>query len=223
MSIGEGLSRFNEKYASIRLSDNITTDFKAVLIAYINKINEAAQNNEDEEYIKNVTNHFLKNNFYPENDYEINTSNGIDSAIKYNGDIQAIIETKKSSNVAEMPTEDNINRKALWEIIYYFLKLSRNVSSSKLQHYSECEIKRAIITNGLKWFIIDSSEIEKICSGYLERHYYKYKNNKLTYVSDRGRFYEDIENYLNKSDLAKRISYIFFDLTSKDLKKQYLL
>lgn len=222
ISIGEGLSNYNERYSSVRLDKKTIEKFTESLKGYINKVDLAVKNKEDEEYIKNTINEFLKSNFYSSADYEINTAKRIDSTIRYNGEILAIIEAKKPSNIAEMPAKDNINKKALWEIIFYFLKLTRDVSTPKLRHFDSCEVKRAVITDGYKWFIIDSNELEKICDGYLERHYYKYMNNKLTYANDNSRFYEDIESYLKKSDLPDKIEYIFFDLNSAELKTTFV-
>lgn len=114
ISIGEGLSNYNERYSSVRLDKKTIEKFTESLKGYINKIDLAVKNKEDEEYIKNTINEFLKSNFYSSADYEINTAKRIDSTIRYNGEILAIIETKKPSNIAEMPAKDNINKKALY-------------------------------------------------------------------------------------------------------------
>lgn len=222
ISLGEGLSNYNERYASIRLDKNIVSEFKSKLISYKSKIDTAISNGENEEYIKNIINNFLKDNFYSDSDYELNTSKYIDSTIRINGEIYAIIEAKKPTNIQEMINENNINKKALWEIIFYFLKSTRDVTSSKLRHIHSCEIKSAIITDGYKWFIIDSTELEKVCNGYLERQYYKYKNNKLTYANDNSRFYEEIESYLQKSDVTNHLNFLFFDLSVTELKTTFV-
>ena len=46
------------------------------------------------------------------------------------------------------------------------------------------EIRRLIVTNSVDWFIFDANDIEKYCTGYLEKTYFKYCNNQLNYAKD---------------------------------------
>lgn len=135
------------------------------LISYLETLQ--AKKTESEEYQKNLISDFLKallqKNF-------INTSNRIDLAI-YNGQgstssLGVIIEVKSLTNKSEMMTRENINAKALRETVAYYMgeRFSGNL-----------EIKKAIITNGLSWFIIEAKELEK----------YFYNNKKLHDLYDK--------------------------------------
>lgn len=104
------------------VSSNTLSEFKTALNSYISKINIAVSHNENEEHIKNIINDFLRMSFYSDSRFSINTDGNIDSTIKENGNLLAIIEAKAPQNKAEMISEQNINKKALWEAVYYYLE-----------------------------------------------------------------------------------------------------
>ena len=113
-NINNALKLYNANYYSEPVLDEKLLQFHNELDDYINKIKIANDNNENEEHIKNIVNRFLKDNFYQDNKYSINTDQNMDSTIKTNGDLNVIIETKKLKNKGEMLEEGSINRKALW-------------------------------------------------------------------------------------------------------------
>ena len=94
-NINNVLKLYNSNYYSEPILDEKLQNFHNELLIYIDKIKKANDNNENEEHIKNIVNTFLKDNFYQENIYSINTNQNIDSTIKTNGDLNVIIETKK--------------------------------------------------------------------------------------------------------------------------------
>ena len=94
-NINNVLKLYNANYYSEPVLDENLLKFHNVLEDYIEKIKFANNNNENEEHIKNIVNTFLKDNFYQDNKYSINTDQYIDSTIKTNGDLNVIIETKK--------------------------------------------------------------------------------------------------------------------------------
>ncbi len=96
---------------------------------YVEKVNNAIKQNEFEEHLKNITNQFLKSSLYYKDDYEINTEGRIDSVIKVNGKTQILIENKKPSNKNEMATDTDINVKALHELLFYYMKLTRDTNN----------------------------------------------------------------------------------------------
>ena len=117
-------------------------------------------NSTHEEYFKNIVNDFLKRNLYQSERYTINTDKYIDSTIKYDGQLLALIETKKPDNKSEMLTVDSINRKGLWELIYYYLVATRDVTGFKVCLNPNTEIRRLIVTNSVEWFIFDANDLE---------------------------------------------------------------
>lgn len=150
----------NKNVQAIMPLENEKELFERKLIYFLETLK--IKKNESEEYQKNLISDFLKS-LLPKN--FINTSERIDLAI-YNGQdstssLGVILEVKSLSNNYEMMTTENFNTKAFQETVAYYLRerlISKNL-----------EIKKAIITNGLSWFIIDSKELEK----------YFYNNKKL--------------------------------------------
>ena len=223
-AISQALNQYNESYASSRIDSNEFKRYNDNLKNFNNDIQEAVNKDESEEYVKNIINDFLKNTLYTDNEYSINTKNNIDSTITRNGKLYVMIETKKPNNKNEMLKTDDINRKALHELILYYLEESRLTDAECVKSNSLCEIRSLVVTNGIEWFIFNANDIEKICDGYLERQYYKYKNNQLIYSNDNAKFYSEIKDYLEKSDLNK-LNFVYFNLyeisSAKDKRELY--
>jgi hypothetical protein len=113
---------------------------------------------ESEEHHKNHISDFLKYAFkFPA--YFINTNDRIDLVI-HNGksptdSVGVIIEAKRPTNQAEMPTLDNLNVKAMQELVLYYLRERLRIMN---KNYA---VKHLIITNGYEWFIFDAHVFEK--------------------------------------------------------------
>ncbi len=127
--------------------------FKANLITLLERIN----NSESEEFHKNLIIDFLKKTYYDPN-YFINTK-GKNDLIIHNGNSSkatagVILEAKKPTNGAEMMSVDNINRKALHELVLYYLR--ERITLKNL------EIKHLIATNINEWFIFDASLFDRL-------------------------------------------------------------
>jgi hypothetical protein len=132
------------------LRSNIES-FKENLIKLLEQINHA----ESEEFNKNVLSDFLKKTYY-DPDYFINTKGSNDQVI-HNGktaidSVGVIIEAKRASN-PEMLKQDNINTKAMQELVLYYLR-------ERITH-KNLEVKHLIATSVKEWFIFDSNEFEK--------------------------------------------------------------
>ena len=225
--------------AKISLTDNkklLTSDFSNIysyetfrkrVLEYIARIDEAVSNNENEEHVKNIINDFLRMNFYSDSRFSINTDGYIDSTIKENGRLYAIIETKQPSNKNEMPSENSINKKALWEAVYYFMERTIDVTKSKPVISTESEVRRLIITNGYQWFLFDASEIHKIIKGEIVTRYFKYKNNQLPYKNDSATFYDELRQQFENINISESLEYVYFDIkdclkTKKTLKLLFI-
>ena len=208
------------KLPQMAVSDRIYSEFKSELDLYVKNINKAISDNENEEHIKNIINDFLRRNFYSDKKYSINTDGNIDSAIKENDSLLAIIEAKSPQNKQEMPTCDNINKKALWESVYYFLERAVNISQSKAMISSYSELRRIIITDGLNWFLIDSSDIHAVTDGAIERRYLDYTNGKLPYKNDTPAFYDELRQRFDEMNIGERLDYVYFNIADCASKKQ---
>lgn len=155
----------NKNVQAIMPQEDEKAGFEKKLISYLERLQ--TKQTELEEYQKNLISEFLKS-LLPKN--FINTRNRIDLAI-YNGQdstssLGVILEVKSLTNKSEMMTRKNINVKAFRETVAYYM---RERFSGNL------EIKKAIITNGLSWFVIEAKELEK----------YFYDNNKLHKLYDK--------------------------------------
>ena len=126
--------------------------FKVKLSGLVDQISSSP--NESEEHHKNHISDFLKFAFPAS---FINTNDRIDLAI-HNGksptdSVGVIIEAKRPSSQAEMPSQDNLNVKAMQELVLYYLR--ERIAANNLA------VKHLVITNGYEWFIFDAHVFEK--------------------------------------------------------------
>lgn len=223
ITIEEALKKFDKRFYNFRVDENSINIFMSNLKKYSKMTSKAISDGESEEHLKNLTNLFLKA-IYSSDKYEINTDKRIDSVIKVNGQVQALIENKKPSNRGEMVSINNINTKALHEILFYYMVETRDVDGTKVKRKPNVEIRRCIITDTQNWVMIDANEIEKIVDGYLEKQFFKYQNHQLIYSNNTDKFYADTKQYLETIGINERLQYVFFALADySSLKKvQYL-
>ena len=130
--------------------------FKTKLAELVAQIN--ASPNESEEHHKNHVSDFLKYAFKSPA-YFINTKYRNDLVV-HNGksasdSVGIIIEAKSPKNQAEMPTRDNLNVKAMQELVLYFLRERVNIMANNY------DVKHLIICNGYEWFVFDAQVFEK--------------------------------------------------------------
>jgi len=139
--------------------------FRQRLLKLLNQADDAVEEGESEEHLKNLIKPFFSNTNFEEDHY-INTKERQDLAI-HNGktrksNVGVIIEAKRPSNSSEMITGDDLNRKAFHESILYYLR-------ERIDNGNE-DIKHIIITDVYSWYIFDAQDFE--------RHFYESK--KLT-------------------------------------------
>jgi len=180
--------------------------FKEHFANLITKMNPG----ESEEFHKNLISEFLKRTYYHPQ-YFINTKGWNDLVIHNGADakhsVGVIIETKKPGNKSEMPSCDNINKKALHETVLYYLR--ERITEKNL------EIKHIIITNIEEWFVFDANLFERY-----------FADNKslvqqfIDFERDKGKptdyFYKNIAAPLIEK-IKSEMEYTFFTLT--DCKK----
>jgi len=140
----------NKAFVKVRPERTSIDKFKKNLITLIDGINNNPT--ESEEYQKNLFSDFLKKTWY-DPDYFINTHKRVDLVI-HDGDfkspVSVLIEAKKPENKNEMVTCENLNTKALQELVYYYLK--------EIIDENNIHIKHLIITNAIEWFVFDAKE-----------------------------------------------------------------
>lgn len=170
-------------------------------------------NGELEEHTKQHYINFFKSTFYNEN--YVNTKDRIDLAI-YTGktaksDVSVIIEAKKPSNKAEFLTETNLNRKALQELLLYYLRERVDNQNNNIKHL--------IATNGYEWFLFKAEDF----------YNYFYKNKALLkeYKAFRDGLKDTSKNELFYNEIAKKyieevqqtLPFVHLDFTKTNFNK----
>ena len=159
----------NKAYLKEKVSRNDIETFKTNLITLLSKIDHS----ESEEHHKYPVADFLKDTWYKDR-YEINTKGRTDFVI-HNGKttsdtVGVIIEVKSPSNQSEMISEAKPNKKAMHELILYYLR--ERVDANQV------EVKRLVITNIWEWYIFDEAWFEKnIYRSRLKKEYETYRHS----------------------------------------------
>lgn len=178
--------------------------FKANLKELLDKITviDKMPKEESEEHLKNLISRFLLNTYY-EKTNEVNTKDKKDLVIYENklpdSDVLVIIEAKRPSNTDEMIFEEKPNRKAIQELILYYLN-ERKAGNFKL--------KNLVVTNIHKWFIIDAK--------WFDKYFYSKRIQELyeTKVKDKKPtpfFYEEVAKLVDQ--IEEGIPCVYFDIT----------
>ena len=177
-------------------------NFKEMLLKLLDSLNP----NESEEYNKKFVAEFFEKTFYSGN--LVNTSGKIDLAVYLGKDAKSKVgvigEVKAPSEKNDMPSKDNLNVKAMHQVILYYLR-------ERIDEKND-DIKNIFITNGYEWFIFDAKLFENLF----------YKNNELVkrykaWATDKkvsnntDHFYKEIaSDFLNELDTE--IEFVHFDL-----------
>jgi len=137
----------NYAYLKAGASQEAIDKFKIQATKLLNSL----QINESEEFHKNSLSDFFKESYYKDKHY-INTKGKNDLVIHNdktaNSSVGIIIELKRPSNKSEMVSCDNLNKKALQELVLYYLR-------ERITH-KNLHLKHLIITNINEWFIFDA-------------------------------------------------------------------
>ncbi|MBT3464006.1 class I SAM-dependent DNA methyltransferase, partial [archaeon] len=190
----------NKAFLKIKPNRKEIESFKANLIKLLDKVDEI----EREENQKTHLRDFLRDTYYKEN-HEINTKDTKDLVIHHDktnkSDVGVIIEAKRPSNTSEMLTPNNINKKALHELLLYYLR--ERITEKNLN------VKHLIISNVYEWFIFDEHVFEMLFAQNkpLVKQFQDFEAGKKS----TDVFYKDIaEPFIN--DLKKNIEFTFFDI-----------
>ncbi len=174
----------NPAFLKIKPQRQEIENFKTHLIHLLDNIDE----NEHEEFNKNALIDFLKkagmdNRFYintkGRNDLVIHTDKTADSPTG------VIIETKKPGNKGEMPKLDNLNCKAVQELVLYFLRERITLQNSS--------VKYLVATDVREWFVFDAQEFDRAFAQNKElvRQFKDFEDGRLSNTSTDF-FYKEI-------------------------------
>jgi hypothetical protein len=180
----------NPAYRKHKPLRNEVTNFIGQLQNCITAVKLSDDNGESEEHIKAHFISFFKNTFYKEN--YINTKERIDLAIytedNASSDVAVLIEAKKPSNKAEFLRLDDLNRKALHELLLYYLRERIDNKNNNIKHL--------IATNGYEWYLFKAEDFYNL--------FYKNKLLLKEYESFRDGLKDTSKNELFYSEIAKK-------------------
>jgi adenine-specific DNA-methyltransferase len=193
----------NKAFLKVKPSRSSIETFKTNLSELIDRTNE----NESEEFHKNLVSDFLKNTWYSP-DYFINTK-GRNDLVIHNGkkakdSVGVIIEAKKPTNKAEMISVDSLNSKALHELILYYLR--ERIIEKNL------EVKQLIITNIYEWFIFDAQVFDKLFAKNkkLVKQFHDFETKRLS-GTNTDFFYKEIAKPFVE-ECEDEIAFTHFDI-----------
>lgn len=176
----------------------------------INSLLENAPRQDDEEFQKNEINSFLKNTY----GYRCNTHKKVDSAIYVDEEVQVLIEVKALDKKTEFPkNKENPLSKAFCQMVLYFLEEIEKEKNNSLKH--------TIICNAHEFFLFDCKDLLFLKEDKRIKKFYKNYDKKEGTDSSKPKFYEDLEQYLQK-DFQGELRYTHFNL-SDDFKELPLI
>ena len=193
----------NKAYRQVPVDRPVFDGFKAQLRNYYEQISVI----NTEEKLKGDLMDFLKFTFYGQN-YKVSPNGDIDCAIHLGVNIDApvgvIIEVKKPTNVGEMITKDDLNRKALQELLLYYLR-ERHTGKN-------IQLKQLIVTNIYEYFVFDAQEFERLfySNKKLIKRFEEFNDGALT-SEKTDFFYKEIAaDFIAK--VLDQITYTWFDI-----------
>ncbi|PZV26934.1 MAG: type II restriction endonuclease [Snowella sp.] len=202
----------NKAFAKTKPNAEDFEKFKVNLSKLIDQINES----ESEEFHKNLVSDFLKNTYYGQRHF-INTKGRYDLVIHNEMDakssVRVILETKKpSGNSAEMPRVSDLNKKAVQQLLLYFLQERFN--------HRNLDIKYLIVTNIYEWFIFDAKIFEKLFAEDRElvRKFTDFEKGQLS--GDKTVFFHKEIAKPAIASVIDQIKFTYFDL--RDYQSQEL-
>lgn len=193
----------NKAYRQVPVERPVFNIFKAQLSNYYKQISSI----DTEEKLKGDLMDFLKFTFYSQN-YKVSPNGDIDCAIHLGVNVTdpvgVIIEVKKPTNATEMITKENLNRKALQELLLYYLR-ERHIKKN-------IQLKQLIVTNVYEYFVFDAHEFERIfySNKKLIKRFEEFNDGALT-SEKTDFFYKEIAaDFI--ANVLDQITYTWFDI-----------
>ena len=123
-----------------------------------------------------------------------------------------LIEMKKPSEKSDMLSEKNLNRKALHELILYYL-------TEFVDNDHNNAIRYLIASNGYEWFIFEEELFRKLfyANKKFVREYRKVNpNEEKIYKETTEQFYEYVSKEIETKNMTEKMSCIHFSLKGWD-------
>lgn len=196
----------NKAYLRQKTARNDMERFKAALCTLLDSINL----HETEEHAKNHLRDFLKAAFY--SGYGINTKGRTDLVIHTGPTTKSsagvLLEVKRPGNRADMPGTDNLNYKAMHELLLYYLQ-------ERVQHKNH-DLRHLIVTNVHEWFVFDALEFDRVFyrNSQLRKDFTDWSEGRKS-SSGTDFFYKEIAAPAIAS-LTDTLTYTWFDLRESE-------
>ncbi len=201
----------NPAYRKLALATVSLKQIQAQLIQLQQRCTAIVDKNETEEHLKEPIREFLQQRFGDQ--YLINTKGRVDMAI-YLGEtndapLGVLLEIKKPSNKSEFPTIEHINKKALHELVLYYMR-------ERIQ-YKNNNIKHLVISNGLEWFFFKSDDFYThfYKNSFFKEQYQQFESG-LKDSSKTDLFYKDIAAPYIET-IQSKINFFYFNLQHENI------
>ncbi|MDM1367171.1 DUF7149 domain-containing protein [Myroides marinus] len=202
----------NPAYRKFKPKNEEIEVFKKELFSCIEAIELSDQKNESEEHLKEPIKRFFQSTFYQKN--LINTKDKIDLAVYLDetakSDVGIIIEAKRPSNKTEFLSENNLNKKALQELLLYYLRERIDCKNNNIKHL--------IVTNGIEWFFFKAEDFYKLFykNSALVKEYENFRDG-LKDTSKNELFYNEIASKYIK-EIHEDIPFVYVKLTINEIE-----
>ena len=122
-----------------------------------------------------------------------------------------LIEMKKPSEKNDMLSQKDLNRKALHELVLYYL-------TELVDNDHNNAIRYLIASNGYDWFVFEETLFRKLF--YTKKFVREYRkvnpDEPKLYKETTGQFYEYVSKEIVAKKLTQEMSYIYFSLEGWD-------
>ena len=194
----------NKAYRQVAIETEDFNRFKEALHVLLSTISDGQREETQKEHLRN----FLSDTFYkpyymaPEEDIDLAVR--LDKTVKSN--IGLLIEVKSTTNKNEMISVGNLNRKALQELLLYYLR--ERISKKNT------DIKYLIATNIYEYFIFDAQEFEQkfYQNKKLKKEFQDFEDGRKT-SRKTDFFYSEIASSFIE-EVADNLDYTYFDIRS---------
>ena len=194
----------NKAYRQVAIETEDFNRFKEALHTLLSTISDGQREETQKEHLRN----FLSDTFYkpyymaPEEDIDLAVR--LDKTSKSN--IGLLIEVKSTTTKNEMISVGNLNRKALQELLLYYLRERISKKNS--------DIKYLIATNVYEYFIFDAQEFEQkfYQNKKLKKEFQDFEDGRKT-SRKTDFFYSEIASSFIE-EVADSLDYTYFDIRS---------
>ena len=194
----------NKAYRQVAIETEDFNRFKEALHTLLSTISDGQREETQKEHLRN----FLSDTFYkpyymaPEEDIDLAVR--LDKTSKSN--IGLLIEVKSTTNKNEMISVGNLNRKALQELLLYYLRERITKKNT--------DIKYLIATNVYEYFIFDAQEFEQkfYQNKKLKKEFQDFEDGRKT--SRKTDFFYSETASLFIEEVADSLDYTYFGIRS---------